>query len=123
MAGKKCVGMEGCIHKGAEALEEEGEDTIPDLSLIGAGSHVEHYEMAGYLTAISLAKRIGAAKVCELLQQSLAEEQTAEKSSGPPSNRDEFILWIRKKLKAPGIGDHADEFAPDGHIPIIDLRS
>ena len=79
VTGKKCVGMEGCIQEGAEALEEEGEDKILDLGIIGAGSRVEHYEMAGYLTAISLAKRIGAAEVVNLLQQSLAEEQAAEK--------------------------------------------
>ena len=40
--GKKCVGMEGCISEGAEALEEEGEDSILDLGLIGAGTRVEH---------------------------------------------------------------------------------
>jgi ferritin-like metal-binding protein YciE len=79
VTGKKCVGMEGCIQEGAEALEEEGEDNILDLGIIGAGSRVEHYEMAGYLTAISLAKRIGAVEVVTLLQQSLAEEEAAEK--------------------------------------------
>jgi ferritin-like metal-binding protein YciE len=79
VTGKKCVGMEGCIQEGAEALEEDGEDGILDLGLIGAGSRVEHYEMAGYLTAISLAKRMGASEVVNLLQQSLAEEEAAEK--------------------------------------------
>jgi ferritin-like metal-binding protein YciE len=79
VSGKKCVGMEGCIQEGAEALKEEGEDNILDLGLIGAGSRVEHYEMAGYLTAISLAKRMGASEVVNLLQQSLAEEEAAEK--------------------------------------------
>ncbi len=79
VTGKKCVGMEGCIQEGAEALEEEGEDNILDLGIIGAGSRVEHYEMAGYLTAISLAKRMGVAEVVNLMQQSLAEEQAAEK--------------------------------------------
>src|ERR1700686_1369609 len=78
VTGKKCVGMEGCIQEGAEALEEDGEDGILDLGLIGAGSRVEHYEMAGYLTAIGLAKRMGASEVVNLLQQSLAEEQGAE---------------------------------------------
>jgi ferritin-like metal-binding protein YciE len=77
--GKKCVGMEGCIQEGAEALEEEGDENVLDLGIIGAGSRVEHYEMAGYLTAISLAKRMGAAEVVSLLQQSLAEEIGAEK--------------------------------------------
>jgi ferritin-like metal-binding protein YciE len=78
ITGKKCVGMEGCIQEGAEALEEDGEDNILDLGVIGAGSRVEHYEMAGYLTAISLAKRLGAADVVNLLNETLSEEQAAE---------------------------------------------
>ncbi len=76
--GKKCTGMEGVISEGSEALQESGEDTILDLGLVGAGSRVEHYEMAGYLTAISLAKKQGAAEVASLLSQSLAEEEAAE---------------------------------------------
>jgi ferritin-like metal-binding protein YciE len=79
VTGKKCVGMEGCIKEGAEALEEEGEDAILDLGLIGAGSRVEHYEMAGYMTAISLAKKLGAGEVVTLLNASLGEEEAAEK--------------------------------------------
>ena len=79
VTGKKCAGMEGVIQEGAEALEEEGEAPILDLGIIGAGSRVEHYEMAGYLTAISLAKRIGAVDVVNLLRQTLAEEEAAEK--------------------------------------------
>jgi ferritin-like metal-binding protein YciE len=78
-SGKKCMGMEGVILEGAEALEEEGDETILDLGIIGAGSRVEHYEMAGYLTAISLAGRMSAGAVVTLLKQSLAEEQGAEK--------------------------------------------
>jgi ferritin-like metal-binding protein YciE len=79
LAGKTCMGMEGVIKEGAEALEEEGDETILDLGLIGAGSRVEHYEMAGYMTAVSLAKRLGAAEVVNLLTRSLAEEEGAEK--------------------------------------------
>lgn len=78
VSGKKCVGMEGCIKEGAEALQEEGESAVTDLGLIGAGTRVEHYEMAGYTMAIALAKRIGAAEVVTLLQQSLTEEEAAE---------------------------------------------
>jgi ferritin-like metal-binding protein YciE len=77
-SGKKCVGMEGCISEGAEALQEEGEDNILDLGLIGAGTRVEHYEMAGYLTAISLAQKLGNNDVVALLKASLAEEQAAD---------------------------------------------
>ena len=77
-SGKKCVGMEGCIKEGAEALSEEGDETVLDLGIIGAGSRVEHYEMAGYLTAISLAEQIGEKEVVSLLKKSLSEEQGAE---------------------------------------------
>ena len=78
--GKKCMGMEGVIKEGAEALEEEGEDSVLDLGLIGAGSRVEHYEMAGYMTAISLARQMKSAEVVKLLTETLAEEQNAEKT-------------------------------------------
>ena len=77
--GKKCMGMEGVIKEGAEALEEEGEAAILDLGLVGAGSRVEHYEMAGYMTAIILAKKIGATEVVSLLTASLTEEEATEK--------------------------------------------
>jgi len=78
LRGKKCVGMEGCIQEGAEALEEEGNSNILDLGLIGAGTRVEHYEMAGYMTAIGLAQRLGKSDVVALLKASLAEEQAAD---------------------------------------------
>jgi ferritin-like metal-binding protein YciE len=76
--GKKCEGMEGVIKEGAEALEEEGDETVLDLGIIGAGSRVEHYEMAGYTTAISLAEKMGVKEVVTLLKQTLAEEQAAD---------------------------------------------
>ena len=76
--GKKCVGMEGCISEGSEVLEEEGEKNILDLGIIGAGTRVEHYEMAGYMTAISLAQKLGKNDVVALLKASLAEEQAAD---------------------------------------------
>jgi ferritin-like metal-binding protein YciE len=76
--GKKCAGMEGVIKEGGEALEEEGDENVLDLGIIGAGSRVEHYEMAGYMTAVLLAKRLGQNEVVTLLNQNLAEEQAAE---------------------------------------------
>ena len=77
--GKKCVGMEGVIQEGAEVLDEQGDEKILDLGIIGAGCRVEHYEMAGYLTAIGLAERINAEEVVAVLKQTLVEEQAAEK--------------------------------------------
>jgi ferritin-like metal-binding protein YciE len=44
----------------------------------GVGSRVEHYEMAGYTSAISLAKQLGNSDVVSLLSESLKEEQAAD---------------------------------------------
>ncbi len=77
-SGKKCIGMEGCIQEGGEALGQKGDEKILDLGLIGAGSRVEHYEMAGYMTAISLAQKLGKSDIVALLKSSLAEEQAAD---------------------------------------------
>jgi ferritin-like metal-binding protein YciE len=76
--GKTCKGMEGVIEEGSEALEEDGDENVLDLGIIGAGSRVEHYEMAGYTTAINLAKQLGNTKVVSLLSQTLSEEQAAD---------------------------------------------
>jgi len=78
-SGKKCVGMEGCIKEGAEALGEDGDENVVDLGIIGAGGRVEHYEMAGYTTAIGLAQKIGLTEAVQLLKLSLTEEQAADK--------------------------------------------
>jgi ferritin-like metal-binding protein YciE len=77
-SGKKCKGMAGVIEEGAEALEEEGDENVLDLGIIGAGSRVEHYEMAGYTTAINLAKQLGNDEVVSLLSQNLNEEKAAD---------------------------------------------
>jgi len=77
-SGKKCIGMEGCIQEGAEALDEKGEEPILDLGRIAAASRVEHYEIAGYMTAIALAERLGKGDVVALLESSLSEEQAAD---------------------------------------------
>jgi ferritin-like metal-binding protein YciE len=76
--GKKCKGMEGVIEEGAEVLEEDGDENVLDLGIIGAGSRVEHYEMAGYTTAINLAKQLGNSEVASLLRDSLNEEEAAD---------------------------------------------
>ena len=59
MKGKKCKAMEGLIAEGKEIMEEDAEPTLLDLALIGAAQKVEHYEIAGYGTARTLAELAG----------------------------------------------------------------
>jgi ferritin-like metal-binding protein YciE len=51
---------------------------VRDAGLIGAAQHVEHYEMAGYGTARTLAKRLGLNDIVETLQKTLEEERAAD---------------------------------------------
>lgn len=50
-----------------------------DAGLIGAAQRVEHYEMAGYGTARTLAKRLGYQEIATILQQTLEEEGEADR--------------------------------------------
>ncbi|MDX2162165.1 MAG: ferritin-like domain-containing protein [bacterium] len=77
-AGKKCKGMEGLIEEASELLEEEGEPSVIDAGLIGAAQKVEHYEIAGYGTAIAHAQQLGELNVAGVLQQTLAEEEQTD---------------------------------------------
>jgi ferritin-like metal-binding protein YciE len=77
--GKKCKAMEGLIEEGKEVLEEDGEESLIDLALISAAQRVEHYEMAAYGAARSMAERLGNKKVADLLQKTLDEEGAANK--------------------------------------------
>lgn len=49
-----------------------------DAALIASASYVEHYEMAGYRSAIEWARKMGHDEVIELLSKTLDEEKTAE---------------------------------------------
>lgn len=73
-----CKGMEGLIEEGAELLEEEGTDAVKDAALIGAAQRVEHYEIAGYGTARTLAELLGNEEAMELLQETLDEEKETD---------------------------------------------
>ena len=78
-SGETCEAMKGLIKEGEILLKAEGDPDVRDAGLIGAAQRVEHYEMAGYGTARSLARRLGENQVAEALQQTLNEEAEANK--------------------------------------------
>lgn len=79
LTGKKCKAMEGLIEEGKEVIGEKGEPTVIDAALIGAAQRVEHYEIAAYGVARTLAAALGKESVVKLLQQTLDEEGAADK--------------------------------------------
>jgi Mn-containing catalase len=77
---KPCKGMAGLIEEGNEVMDEGAEMDAPaaDLALIAAAQKIEHYEIAGYGTARTLAGQVGLPAVAELLARSLAEEEVSD---------------------------------------------
>jgi hypothetical protein len=75
---KHCKGMEGLLEEGAECLNEEEAGALRDLQLIGACQRVEHYEIAAYGTAKTIAEKIGLLEVVNLLNETLQEEAQAD---------------------------------------------
>jgi ferritin-like metal-binding protein YciE len=78
-SGETCEAMRGLIKEGEILVKAEGDPDVRDAGLIGAAQRVEHYEMAGYGTARSLAQRLGENQTAEILQQTLNEEGEANK--------------------------------------------
>jgi len=77
--GKKCKAMEGLLAEGKEVMEEDATPPIMDLALIAAAQKVEHYEIAGYGCARTLAELAGEPKVASVLQETLDEEGETDK--------------------------------------------
>ncbi len=73
-----CKAMEGLIEEGADLLQEDGADHVKDAALIGAAQRVEHYEIAAYGTARTLAELLGNQEAADLLQQTLDEEKDTD---------------------------------------------
>lgn len=55
--------------------EEKPSQPILEAFDLGSGLRVEHYEIAGYRSAIAIATALGEAECASILQQSLAEEE------------------------------------------------
>lgn len=76
--GKKCKGMQGLIEEGSEATEEYKKGAVRDAALIGGAQRVEHYEIAGYGTAIAMGRQLGESEHVQLLEQTLEEEKETD---------------------------------------------
>jgi ferritin-like metal-binding protein YciE len=76
---EKCKGMAGLIAEGEQIVTAQGDPTVKDAALISAAQRVEHYEIAAYGTARTLADELGMNEAKDLLDQTLDEESDADK--------------------------------------------
>jgi ferritin-like metal-binding protein YciE len=74
-----CKAMQGLIKEGKTEIKAKGEPVIHDLALIAAAQRVEHYEIAGYGAARTMARMCNESKAADLLQETLDEEGATDK--------------------------------------------
>ncbi len=76
--GETCMAMQGLIEEAQDLLAELEEGPVADAALIGAAQKMEHYEIASYGTARTLAQQAGQPAVADLLETTLKEEKAAD---------------------------------------------
>ena len=76
---EQCDGMRGLIQEGDEIVSAGGDSDVKDAALIAAAQRVEHYEIAAYGTARTLADELDLGEAKDLLDQTLDEESNADK--------------------------------------------
>jgi ferritin-like metal-binding protein YciE len=74
-----CKGMQGLLAEGEEVIGKGGDPTARDAAIIAAAQRIEHYEIAGYGTARTLAGELDYGDAERLLNETLDEESAADK--------------------------------------------
>jgi ferritin-like metal-binding protein YciE len=74
-SGGKSPGARGLIEECQTVLSQGGAPEVLDAAIIGSEQAAEHYEIAGYGTARTLAQQLGMNEAAQLLEQTLNEEK------------------------------------------------
>src|SRR5690606_41470704 len=77
-SGEKCKAMQGLIKEAESFLKEDVDEKVMDAGLIAEAQRVEHYEIAGYGTAVRFAEELGLDDVAKEWQKTLDEEYYAD---------------------------------------------
>ena len=73
-----CRAMQGLVAEGEELIAKEGDPVAKDAAIIGAAQRIEHYEIAAYGTARTLAGELDHGEAENLLNETLDEESAAD---------------------------------------------
>lgn len=72
-----CKPMVALVADASKAALTDPAGAIRDLAMLGAAERVEHFEIAAYLSAISLAKALSYGDAANLLVENLMDEEKA----------------------------------------------
>jgi ferritin-like metal-binding protein YciE len=70
-----CEGVRGIIADAEWGMKNIKGDAALDAALVAAGQYAEHYEIAGYESAIAWAQLLDLGEIADLLQETLDEER------------------------------------------------
>lgn len=70
--------IQGLIADAEWVIKNVGGSAALDANLIAAAQYVEHYEIAGYGSALAWAREMGHDEVADLLEETLEEEKAAD---------------------------------------------
>ena len=90
LSGYTCMGMKGCISEGSDWISEDATSAVKDAGLIMEAQHAEHYEMAGYGSAVAYAGILGDNEAASLLAASLEEEKATDEKLNNLAKRINF---------------------------------
>jgi ferritin-like metal-binding protein YciE len=76
--GKVCQAMQGLIEESEEMVGEFDQGPVLDAGIIGNAQKVEHYEIAGYGTARTIADLLGHKQVSKTLEGILDQEKATD---------------------------------------------
>jgi ferritin-like metal-binding protein YciE len=79
-SSETCEAMKGLLKEGEKHMKRAPAGALRDAVLITGAQKVEHYEMASYGTARTYARVLGEQQVARLLEQTLKEEQAADRT-------------------------------------------
>ena len=102
-AGKTCEGMKGLVEEAQSQVEEIEKGPVLDCAMIGALQRIEHYEIAAYGTAATLAEAMGKDEVKELLGETLEEEKET----------DERLTQVSQSVNSEALSEGEEEGSED----------
>jgi ferritin-like metal-binding protein YciE len=76
--GESCDGIKGLITEAKKLADRCLNNEVRDAGIVTAVQHINHYEMAGYGTAVAYAKALERHEIAELLLETLREEKRAD---------------------------------------------
>lgn len=74
----KCEAVRGLVADAEWGVAEKPGPDALDAFLIAAAARIEHYEVAGYISAVKWARLLGQDDIRVLLEESLSEEEIAD---------------------------------------------